>query len=1103
MVCVRECQSTVAEKSILGVEMKFTKLQSALQSFAVWFLILMVPGYVFAQRTNGSIVGIVSDSSGGHVPGAKVTVTNTGTGAEQTVTADANGEYSIVGLPAGEYKLEAVSAGFKAEVRTSVILTVGATISVNPILQPGEVTESIVVTDQAPQVETSSPTVSGIVGEHAIRELPLNGRDWLQLATLQAGVMGGLGQQATQGSPTNSRAARGNGENLYINGNRPTENLYLVDGLIVNDYSNASPGSGLNVNLGVDAVREFAVLTSGFSAQYGMTSGGVVNAAFKSGTNKLHGTAFGFFRNSALDSRNYFDLPTGVPPFHRNQYGGAIGGPIKKDKTFFFGSFEGLNQALSLSENSLTLSSEARNGIVPNPNGSGNVNVSISPSIQPFLALFPAPNGQDNGDGTAFYVFPGAQTGSEYYAIGKIDHTFSPTTNLSGSYQWGRSSLLAPDPYNQKLTGSPASHDNFTVALQHFFNASILNTARVGFSHTYATDSEDVSALSPLATDTQLGFFPNLPAGVLTAGALVTAGGLGASGADIFHFISYQASDDLSWVKGRQTLQFGFNFERIDDNFNSVNLPFGEWDFGSIHDFLTNIPEDFSSDLPGTNGTRGLRTDVYGAYAQDVIRINPRVTVTAGVRYEFNTAVTEENDKVSLLLNLSDATPKLGGSFIGNPNRKNFAPRVGLAYDPFGTGKTSVRASYGIYDIMPLPYLFVNRTHASPFYVTGVANSPPGSDFPQNGLSLLTPSTAEAAYVQQNPPRAYNQAWNLTVEQQVTSNTALMVGYVGSHSVHVPLNIDDMDQVPLSDVTFGPNGQLNFPIPAGCNTTPVPSSCFKEINRINPNYGRIEGMVWDDYSIYHGLLVNVSRRMTRGLALQATYTWAKSMDEGSATFSDNEYNNTVGPSYAFDLKLQKGVSDYNITNNAVINAQWNIPVPGALHGVAHGVLGGWQLGGIFQFHSGVPFTVTLDSDQAFTGNSRTHSTGGGQRPNFNPGPGCSTNAINPGQPSNYIKASCFSFPAPGVLGDLGRNTLTGPRFADFDTSLFKNINIVPEKYSVQLRGEFFNVLNHTNFGTQASRLFNSSGGVLTSAGQLPAPTLTSSRQIQFGAKFIF
>jgi Carboxypeptidase regulatory-like domain/TonB-dependent Receptor Plug Domain len=1074
--------------------MKFTKPAFVLKAFAVCFLLLAVTGYVSAQRTSGTILGIVEDSGGALVAGAKVTVTSLGTKAEQVVTADSHGEYEFLGLPDGAYKLVASSQGFKAEMRMGIVLTVGATLTVNLTLQPGAVTETVVVTDQAPQVDTSSPTVSGVVGEHEIRELPLNGRDWLQLATLQAGVTGGLGQQSTQGSPTNSRAARGNGENLYITGNRPTENLYLVDGLIVNDYANSSPGSGLNVNLGVDAVREFAVLSSGFSAQYGMTSGGVINAAFKSGTNDVHGTAFGFFRNSALDARNYFDGPT-VPPFHRNQYGVAIGGPIKRDKIFFFGNFEGLNQALSLSENSLTLSNSARTGVVPNPSGSGNITVPIAASVRPYLAIFPIPNGKDNGDGTAFYNFPGAQTGSEYYAVGKIDFNFSATTTLSISNQWDKSSLVAPDQFNQKLTGSPSNHDNATGSLQHFFNANLLNTGRLGVSHTFATDSEDVSALSPLATDTSLGFLPNSPVGVLTAGTLLTAGGLGASGADIFHFISYQASDDINWIRGRHTFQFGFNFERMADNFSSVNLPFGEWDFGSVQDFLQNIPLSFLSDFPGTNGGRSLRTDVYGAYAQDVFRVSPKLTITAGLRYETNTPVTEANGKVATLINLTDATPRLGGSFIGKGNHLNFAPRVGLAFDPFGNGKTSLRSSFGIYDVMPLPYLFVNRTHGVPFFVTGAAQGPPARAFPNGGLNLLTPESSEVVYVQQNPPRAYNQAWNLTVEHQLTSDTALMVGYVGSHSVHVPLNIDDMDQVPLSLVTFAPNGQLLFPIPAGGKSS--------NIKRINPNYGRIEGMVWTDYSIYHGLLTNISKRMAHGFALQGTYTWSKSMDEGSSTFSDNEYDNTVGPSYAFDLKLQKGVSDYNITNNLILNGQWNIPVSSSFRGAAQRVLGGWQLGGIMQYHSGEPFSVRLTSDQAFTGNSRTHSSAGGQRPNFNPAPGCTTNAINPGQPSNYINTSCFSFPAPGVLGNLGRNTLRGPKYVDLDSSLFKNIPFAHDRYSLQLRGEVFNVLNHTNFRTQATGLFNKSGGVIASAGQLPAPTLTTSRQIQFGAKFIF
>ena len=439
-------------------------------------------GSLSAQTTNGMIQGSVHDPSGAPISGVNVTLKSVETGATQSVTTGGDGAYEFLSLPAGAYQAEASVAGFDTQLRKGIVLTVGATISVNFSLSVGKVTQTIVVTDDVGQVETASSTISGVVSETTIRELPLNGRDWLQLATLQAGVIGGLEQQSSAVS-TNSRAARGNGENLYISGNRPTENLYMVDGLIVNDYANGSPGSGLNVNLGVDAVREFAVLTSDYGAQYGITSGGVVNAIFKSGTNQIHGDAFGFFRNSALDARNFFDPAGGVPAFHRNQYGASVGGPIVKDKTFFFGSFEGLNQDLSISEKSLTLSNAARNGTVPNPNGPGNINVPISAAIAPYLALFPVANGPDNGDGTAFFVFPGAETGSEYYAVGKVDHNFSAVTRLSASFQWDKDALQQPDLFNEKLLGSPSNHYNFTASLQHSFTSSMVNTARIGVRH--------------------------------------------------------------------------------------------------------------------------------------------------------------------------------------------------------------------------------------------------------------------------------------------------------------------------------------------------------------------------------------------------------------------------------------------------------------------------------------------------------------------------------------------------------------------------------------------------------------------------------------------
>jgi Carboxypeptidase regulatory-like domain/TonB dependent receptor len=1081
-------------------------------SLAIFMLMLeVIPAYVCAQTTNGAILGTVYDASGAGVPGVRVMLKSVETGVQRSVTTDSDGAYEFLSVSAGAYEVEASLAGFKTQVRQGIVLTVGATSAVNFSLAVGEVQEKVVVTDETPQVDTSSSTLSGVVGEAAIRELPLNGRDWLQLATLQAGVIGGLEQQSNANS-TNSRAARGNGENLYISGNRPTENLYQVDGLIVNDYANGSPGSGLNVNLGVDAVREFAVLTSDYGSQYGLTSGGVVNAIFKSGGNQIHGDAFGFFRNSALDARNFFDNsnpangPVGTPPFHRNQYGGSIGGPIVKDKTFFFGSFEGLTQDLSISQKTLTLSNAARMGILPNPKGPGTTTVNIAPNIVPYLQLFPVSNLADNGDGTADLIFPGAETGHEYYAVGKIDHNFSELTRLSASFQWDTGALLQPDPYNQKLQGSPSGHDNFTVSLQHSFTPTVLNTSRIGVSRTFAADSQDVSAISPLETNTKLGFIPNLPVGILTAGPLSTAGGLGAAGADNFHFTSYQASDDLNVIRGRHTLQFGFLFDRIDDNFDSANIPLGEWDYASVSDLLANNPQDFTSDLPGTSGVRGLRSDVFGLYAQDSFRLRHNLTVNYGVRYETSTPVSEQSGRVATLVNLTDPTPRTGGAFFNNPTKRNFAPRVGLSWDPTGSGKTSIRASFGTYDILPLPYLFINRTHGAPFFLQGNAVCPcldPNNQplFP-DGLSLLQGPGAKSrvAFVEANPHRAYNNQWNLSIQRQLAPDTALTVSYVGSHAVHVPLGIEDADQVPLADVTTAPDGHLLFPIPAGATF----NQQVKNVQRINPNFSRIVATLWRDYSKYNGLQINLSKRFSHGFAIQGAYTYSKSLDQGSATFSDNEYLNTAGPPYAFIPNLQNGVSDFNITNNFVVNGTWNIPVSQSLHGAPRAILEGWELGNILTLHSGVPFTVKENSDIAFTGNSRVNTTAGGQRPNFNPGPGCSTDAVNPGQPSNYIKLNCFSLPLPGEIGNLGRNTLRGPGFADLDFSLFRNIALSHEKYRIQFRAEAFNLLNHTNFGAQTTGIFNGNDPTpLQSSGQLQGPTLTTSRQLQLGVKFVF
>ncbi|MGI8743943.1 MAG: TonB-dependent receptor domain-containing protein [Bryobacteraceae bacterium] len=1039
---------------------------------------------VQGQVVNGTILGTVRDSSGAVVSGVNITAKSLETGVSRSATSDATGAYQILSIPAGDYDLEAAVSGFKTSVRKGTTVTVGASVTADFELTVGDVQQRVEVEAVAPQLETSNASMGGLVGENAVRELPLNGRDWLQLATLQAGVVGGIGQQSSAGF-SNSRAARGNGQALSISGGRPTGNVFLIDGLVVNDYANASPGSGLNVNLGVEAIREFRVLTNEFTAEYGRSSGGVVTAVYKTGTNQFHGGLFEFLRNSALDARNTFDASK--PPFRRNQFGGSAGGPIVKNRTFIFGDYEELREVRGLSHASDTLSPNARNGILcANSACTSTRVVAIAPVIQPYLALFPVSNGPINGD-TAKFLFAGRQLGNERYVVGRVDHNFSPQTTLSGSYQFDNTTEGQPDPYNEKLTGSPSRHQNAVITLQHVFSAGLLNTSRMGVSRTHATDALDQAAISPVATDTSLGFVKGRPSGIITvAGLTGTQGGIGASGSDTLNYTSLQWGDELTWIKGRNTFGFGGRVERLRYNKNSQSVPLGQFDFDTVANFLQGTPGQFTTDEPDSRNIRGIRQTYTGIYAEDTIAFRSNMKVSLGLRYEYVTPLHEQFNRTGNLPTLASPNPILGGVYF-NTTTKNFAPRVAIAWDPTGSGKTSIRTGFGIYDLLPFPYLVENRTNGFPVFIQGSISSPPPSAFPTGALSLVQAGAKRQTYVEPNPPRAYNMQWNFSVQRQLASDVAFTVGYVGSRGNHLPRSLEDIDQVPLALTTVSPDGHIQFP-----KTGTIP--------RINPVYSRIAATLWDDYSTYHALVTDVNKRFSHGFFLKAVYTWSKSIDLGSNTFSDNESTNTSGTAYAFLPRLQKGVSDFDVTHNFVLNYSWTLPALASYNGLSRAVLGGWELGGIFSARSGAPFSVTLQTDRARTGDSRVRSTSGGQRPDFNALPGCSPNAINPGNPSNYIRTECFSFPALGTLGNLGRNTLRGPGLQELDFSLFKNWLIWHERVKLQFRAEAFNALNKANYQAPKTKIFDGSGNVISTANQLTSPTQTSERQIQFGLK---
>lgn len=1040
---------------------------------------LAVSSQAFGQSSTGTIVGTVHDAGGAIIPGAQIVVKNTDTGVERTIKSSDQGEFYVPEVAIGSYSVTASVAGFKTEVRRGITVSVGAAVTVDFALAAGDIQETVDVTADSTQIDTTTSTVGGLVNDHVIRELPLNGRDWLQLATLQPNVI----QVSAQTRTASNTAQRGNGLELSIAGTRPTDNMYRIDGLVVNDYANSGPGSALGVNLGVDAIQEFTVLSNTYSAEFGRSGGGVVNAVLKSGANEFHGGGFEFLRNSAMDARNFFDGPT-VPPFRRNQFGGSLGGPIQHDKTFFFVNYEGLRQYLSLSSNVNTLTEAARNGDLV----SGHV--AVNPKIVPYLSLFPLPNGPISGD-LGQYLTSVPQIGSENYVVGKIDHTFSDKMSISGSYSFDSTSLTQRDALNEKTDATDSRRQNVVVSLQRTISASVLSSTRAGVSRTYADNGVGLTAgANPLLVDPSLGFVPGLFMGTFSIPQVQSPGGVGADNSNLFGYTSVQAYEDVYWTHNRHNIKIGANVERILSNQDRSDTPNGNWSFNSLSDFLTLKPSLFTGNLPSSDPERGGRQTVFGAYFADDFRVKPNLTLNLGLRYQFASIFNEVNGRLANLINLTDPAPTVGPLFGSNPTSKDFEPRIGFAWDPWKNGKTSIRGGFGIFDVLPLAYIVENGIDRTlPFYVAAQFSKPPASTFPNQIIQLVTPATARVVTVEYNPHRAYVMQYNLNIQRQLTKDLSINVGYVGSTGVHEPLRIDDVDVVPPNLVTRTASGQYLFP------TTGT-------VQRINPAFGRITATYFAGHSTYNALMVNLTKRFSHNLTAQVSYRWDRSIDNGDSTFSSSQNSNSVTEPYPYDLNLNRGPSDYDIPQSLVASYMWVIPTPENWKGFIHAVASGWQWGGIFTYQSGAPFSVTIPNDQARTGTSATGSSApSGQRPNVIAGCNQTT-----GDPGNYINESCFTFPALGTIGNLGRNTLRVPDTVNFDMSLFKNQNLYKEKLRAQFRFEVFNIFNHPSFTPTRTQLFQvtgTTGMLIPSASRLVPPTVLSSRQIQVGLKLMF
>jgi carboxypeptidase family protein len=1000
-----------------------------------------------AQGTTGAIAGFVTDQSKAALPGATVTIKSTDTGQSRVLVTDARGQYRAGELASGAYAVTVELSGFRTEQVQGLSLTVGQTADLNIQLQVGGVTEKVVVTAEAAVVATRQSSVAALVDQTQIRELPLNGRDFSQLTTLQLGV--------TTSPSTARQVDRGMGTQVSIAGARPNQISYQVDGADVNTQGNGSPGSAAGGLLGVDTVREFQVLVNNYSAEFGRSSGGIVVAVTRSGTNRLGGGLFEFNRDSKFDSKTYFDpADAEIPPLTRNQFGGQLGGPIARDKTFFFGSYEGLRQTLGTTT------------IANVPSRATRARTDISPVTRPYLLLYPEPNGPDRGTVADFTVESVAPT-RENYAVGKIDHTLSRAQSISAKYSWDKARVALDQLIPYWTTDTRTNSQSFVGEHKWIISPTLLNVAKFAWNKAF----EETLSRENRPFDSSLLFIPGTRFGALSVSGL-TPLGPDTNTPTFVDLKSAQFLDNVAWSRGRHSVKAGLSVTRyMNDQDSSFDFG-GNYSFTSLANFIANVPGTYEGQAPGSTTARRWRQSLVGLFAQDDWSLSRTLTLNLGVRYEFFTTPHELAGREARMPDLQAANTTQGGPIFRNPSLKNVAPRGGFAWNIGGDGRNVVRGGAGLFfePILSNIYrAYGNRT--PPFYNLINPRNPSFPAPPTSGSSSLL----RLDLVQSDLKSPYRAQYNLQFQRELPGRTIATVGYIGSRGYSQIRNVEYNQAIPI-----GTDG-AGRPI-FTATSTPV---------RRNANFGSMRLRITDGKSWYNGLVVGANRRFSAGISMQASYTLGKSEDLGSQAVGSGDFDNSFQPAYWQIPGLNKGPSDFDIRHNFVFNSTWELPFGKSKRGIARALAYGWQVSNIVTLRSGVPFTPVLAFDRA---SAAPRSGGAGQVPNL-------VSGCKPifGGVDAYFDVNCFSLPDPGHLGDVGRNSLTGPGFVAWDTALFKNLSI--RLVRVQVRAEGFNLTNRANFGLPATSVFNSAGAV-AGAGRITSIVGTA-RQFQVGVKVNF
>lgn len=1064
---------------------------------------------LYAQATAG-LTGSVTDASGAVMAGATVQVKNAGTGLLQTAQSDAQGRYNFPDLAIGDYEVQAAKPGFQTVVRTGITLQVGSNPVVDFSLPVGQSQQTVTIEAQVSSVETTTSEISNVVEQTSMRELPLNGRNFTQLITLAPGVTPIAGGSTFYGQQ----------QNYTISGSRPSGQSFLIDDTDTSGFWNHGTGSGaLGSTLGVDAIEEFQTLTNTYSAQFGGT-GAVMNASTKAGTNTYHGSVYEFLRNSAVESRNFFD-GSGPPTYRQNQFGATAGGPIKKNKAFFFVNYEGFRASKTVSAVATDPDQCAHQFMtstaVPGVCGTAipqSTNPQTAAAVQAVLALYPIPTNEvlsgGNASGTGTTLQLNNTLSYENYLVGRFDYTLSDKDNFFFRYSLDRASRIADSILHTDPEEDLTRNNYATIEERRIFSPSLVNLAHFSFVR-------NNEAAHITKTNAALQFFNNTPGslfygpgredGSVSPGSGVTA--VSASSTLPFYLIpnKFTVGDDVIWTHGSQSIKMGGNIQRLRENTWGPFVVDGQWTFPNLTSFLEGIPTQVTGQLsdtqyPGSDATKDFRELLFSPYIQDDWKVTSRLTANIGIRYEPTTDAGQVRHEMETLLQTpySNSWTNITHVFANNVSFRNYEPRVGLAFDPFADHKTSIRAGFGIFHDVVIarnfdywlqpPFLTGSQTLAQgATFPTPFTNIPAGSGtIPTNGSLSCTNCTY---YGQTRTPTTYQ--YNFNLQREVMANTVLTVGFVGAHANFLEIQHDWNYAVPF----IGADGHQVF-------GTLVNGNIVGNA-RVNPTWNSLSMSNAQASSHYAALQVNLVRRLGHGLQAQVAYTFSKSMDDGSGTYGldgGGSFNNPT------NLRADYGLSNFNRTHNLRVNSVYNIPGHYG-NSIVNNVIGGWQLTGIGTYTSGVPFSVS-------TGYARTFTGGYTPRPNFVAG--CTNLYLPQNQQlvpaagivglSGWYNPACYAAAPVGEFGDLGRDTLVGPNLWNIDSSLSKEARVTKfsETFTIQFRAEFFNILNHPSFGNPGASLFNqaANGATTPNAGvNLITSTTSSPRQVQFGLKLRF